>query len=299
MSIGRVFISHSSKDKAFVDRLVSDLVSHSIPVWFDKLDLPVGASVPGSINEGIAQSRYFLIVLSPAAIESTWVREELNASLMKQVSLGGTFILPVLLQDCAVPPLLAHRRYADFRSDYIEGLQTLLEVWGKDSNACTSVGCAEVVPWPVPDQPGQDFVYLYSERFDKFFRVACSLTWTADRMLKYLITSRSLPYGLEQSDLGMRWSFSYGLVLDKTTISLSTTLEAAGVTLGSVLRLHINATYEDIFVKELNGMWGGPTRYNTTMRMIREEELRAAIASRGNLTKERLRELSNKCFSHV
>lgn len=299
MSIGKVFISHSSKDKAFVDRLVSDLASHSIPVWFDKLDLPVGASVPGSINEGIAQSRYFLIVLSPAAVESTWVREELNASLMKQVTLGGTFILPVLFQDCAVPPLLAHRRYADFRSDYTEGLQALLAVWGKDSEACTSVGRTEVIPWPDPDQPGEDFVYLHSERFDKFFRVACSLAWTADRMLDYLIASRSLPYRVEQPDLGMRWSFSYKLVLDKTAISLSSTLEAAGATLGSVLRLLINGTYEDVFEKELKSMWDGSKMYEVMGAMRREQELKAAIASRGTLTRERLRELSNKCFSHV
>jgi len=117
MKPGKVFISRSSQDKDFVERLVEDLATRSIPVWYDKLDLRVGDSVPGSINTGLADAKHFLIVLSPAALDSAWVREELNAGLMKQVSLGGTFVVPVLYKDCPIPPLLAHRRFADFRSD--------------------------------------------------------------------------------------------------------------------------------------------------------------------------------------
>jgi hypothetical protein len=35
-NIGKGFISHSSADKLFVDKLVSDLAKHSISVWSDK-----------------------------------------------------------------------------------------------------------------------------------------------------------------------------------------------------------------------------------------------------------------------
>src|SRR5262249_20060722 len=151
----------------------------------------------------IAKSRYLLIVLSPAALKSAWVREELNAGLMKQISLGGTFVIPVVYKDCEVPPLLAHRRYADFRTDYAEGLSDLLSVWRNDAQACQAAGRSEVVPWPDPDQSDAEFVYLHSMRFDKFFRVGCSLSWTAHKMLHYLIDSRSLPYHVEQPELGM------------------------------------------------------------------------------------------------
>ncbi|MGQ0593267.1 MAG: toll/interleukin-1 receptor domain-containing protein [Gammaproteobacteria bacterium] len=60
--IGKVFVSHSSVDKPFVDRLVADLAAREIPVWYDKLDMRVGDSVTGSINEGLARAKYFLIV---------------------------------------------------------------------------------------------------------------------------------------------------------------------------------------------------------------------------------------------
>jgi hypothetical protein len=101
--IGKVFVSHASADKPFVDQLVADLAARSIPVWYDKLDLRVGESVPGAINAGLSDSKYFAIVLSKASVASSWVREELNAALMTQVAKGGTFILPLLLQDCAIP----------------------------------------------------------------------------------------------------------------------------------------------------------------------------------------------------
>jgi len=47
-----------------VDRLVSDLAAHAIPVWYDKLDVRLGDSIPGKINSGISEAKYFLIVLS-------------------------------------------------------------------------------------------------------------------------------------------------------------------------------------------------------------------------------------------
>jgi hypothetical protein len=72
-------------------------------------------------------------VLSPAAVRSSWVREELNAALMRQVASAGTFLLPVLVEDCDVPPLLAHRRFADFRRDYDAGLAELLELFERDA----------------------------------------------------------------------------------------------------------------------------------------------------------------------
>lgn len=131
----KVFISHASKDKKFVDRLVSDLAARGVPVWYDKLDVRLGDSIPGKINSEISEAKYFLIVLSPAAAKSKWVQEELNAALMRQVASAGTFLLPVLIEDCDVPPLLGHRRFADFREDYEAGLEELSEVFGRDTRA--------------------------------------------------------------------------------------------------------------------------------------------------------------------
>lgn len=297
---GKIFISHASADKPFVDKLVSDLAARSIPVWYDKLDLRIGESVPGSINEGLSGSKYFGIILSKTSVESVWVREELNAALMKQVAQGGTFILPILIEDCNVPPLLAHRRHADFRLDYHLALQELLSVWGLDSSACTKVQKETVHPWPDIEMSDAEFVYLHSTRFDKFFRMSCSLDWTADRTIDYLTETLDLPWNIEVQNVGMKWSFSYGLRFDEKAISLDVTLRDAGVKNGSVIQISISGLYEDLYEKELKEAFDGEKLYMITAEMLRRRSwLEEQVASRRSLTQARLKEIADSCFRHV
>lgn len=297
--IGKVFISHASSDKFFVDRLVTDLASREIPVWYDKFDLRVGDSVTGGINEGLAQAKYFLIVLSKLSVQSRWVKEELNAALMQQVAQGGTFVLPVLLEDCEAPPLLKHRRYADFRSNYDHGLSELLGVWGKDREATLVADNKPLYPWPDVAASHPDFVYLYSTRFDKFFRMDCDLSDTANRTIDYIVDTLKLPWNQDVPQLGMKWAFSYKLIFNEKGIGLSKSLREAGVSPGSVLTMGINGTYEDVWEKELKEMWDGTKMYEITSAMRHEAQLKENICNRGSLTSARLRELSNACFSHV
>lgn len=295
----KVFISHSSHDKLFVDRLVTDLAKNGIPVWYDKLDLRIGESIPGKINDGLAGAKYFLIVLSPHSVTSVWVREELNSALMVQVAAGGTFIIPVLLADCEIPPLLSHRRFADFRKDYDGALSELLSLWNRDHSISTQMENKALYPWPDIETSDAEHVYLHSSRFDKFFRMNCCLSWTANHTIDYIASTLRLPWNKELPELGMRWSFSYGLVYNDKSITLSTSLQAAGVTTGDVLRINISGTYEDLYEKELSSMWDGSKMYESGGMISRQAKLQQRIRDRGPLTRIRLREVSNSCFRHV
>ena len=298
--IGKVFISHASNDKPFVDRLAADLAANSIPIWYDKLDLRIGDSIPGNINSGLSSSKYFGIVLSKAAVASVWVREELNAALMRQVSNGGTFILPMLLEECELPPLLAHRKFVDFRGDYTSALNELLSLWGLDAKACDQVKKDSVYPWPDIDMSDDEFVYIHSTRFDKFFRMSCSLDWTANRTIDYLADTLQLPWNIEVQSVGMKWSFSYGLRLDGKSISLNETLREAGVELGSVMGINISGRYEDLYEKELKEAFSGDKMYLITDAMLRRQAwLKKQIADRRLLTSAKLKEIADACFSHV
>lgn len=302
MHIGRVFVSHSSDDNPFVDRLVADLANRGISVWYDKLDLRVGDSVPGRINEGLSSAKYFLIVFSPAALQSNWVREEFNAASARQIALGGTFLVPVLYKDCDLPPLIAHRRYADFRTDYGAGLDGLLSLWGKDVSACNEVKSDRLYPWPDVEASDHEFIYLHSTRLDKFFRMSCSLTWTADRTIDCLVETLPLPWSKDLPELGMRWSFNYGLVFADETITLSKELRQAGVTVGSVVKIRINGTYEDLYEKEREDMrpkWYMMTAQMASELMERENAMAEGLRRRGQLTSARLKEIADSCFKHV
>jgi hypothetical protein len=298
-SSGKIFISHASKDKYFVDRLVSDLAAHAIPVWYDKLDVRLGDSIPGKINSGISEAKYFLIVLSPAAVESKWVQEELNAALMRQVASAGTFRIPVLVDDCDVPPLLNHRRFADFRGDYEAGLEELLELFGRDAKAAELAGKNLVHPWPDLEVSDREFIYLHSTRFDKFFRMNCDLEWTANRTIDYIVSTLSLPLRREFPELGMRWSFRYKLVYGEHSVPPRGTLKDAGIVVGSTVKIGINGRYEDLYENEIRHMWEPDKVYDMMSIMMREMELKRKIEERRPLTQERLRQIANSCFAHV
>ncbi|WXG43954.1 MAG: toll/interleukin-1 receptor domain-containing protein [Promethearchaeati archaeon SRVP18_Atabeyarchaeia-1] len=121
-----VFICYSHRDSIFVDRLVEDLERANIKIWIDKWEIRVGDSLLDKINEGIEKNDYFITVLSKASVRSNWVRKELNAALMKELQMKSVVVLPVLLQKCKIPPLIADKEYADFRQGYNVGLKELL-----------------------------------------------------------------------------------------------------------------------------------------------------------------------------
>lgn len=70
MLVSKVFLSHSSADKAFVDRLASDLERVNVGVWYDKWEIRVGDLLIEKIEQGIKSNDYLAIVLSPSSVAS-------------------------------------------------------------------------------------------------------------------------------------------------------------------------------------------------------------------------------------
>ena len=76
-----IFISYSRRDQEFVTRLASDLNAQVAGVWFDHSDIQIGETWHDEIMEGIRDCKAFILVLSPDAAESRYVREEVNKAL--------------------------------------------------------------------------------------------------------------------------------------------------------------------------------------------------------------------------
>jgi len=90
-----VFISHASEDKAsFVAPLASALKARGVNVWFDTFTLSVGDGLRGSIDQGLARSRFGIVVLSEAYFSKRWPKLELDG-LVARESEGQKVILPV------------------------------------------------------------------------------------------------------------------------------------------------------------------------------------------------------------
>lgn len=133
----RVFMSHSSVDKPFVERLATDLRRESIDAWLDKWEIMPGERIPSKIEEGLNNADAFILVLSPQSVNSQWVSYEKDAWLAVQVDdemrakqEGGSSqhrLIPVLYQDCEKPLFLKPMLHVSITdSNYEEGFQTLL-----------------------------------------------------------------------------------------------------------------------------------------------------------------------------
>jgi TIR domain len=90
-----LFISHASEDKDDVARPLAEvLVRHGYSVWYDEFTLVVGDSLRRSIDRGIAQSKYGLVILSPYFFQKEWPQLELDGLFSTEAATGKA-ILPV------------------------------------------------------------------------------------------------------------------------------------------------------------------------------------------------------------
>jgi hypothetical protein len=76
-----IFISYSRRDQEFVTRLASDLNDHVAGVWFDQSAIQAGENWHEEILQGIHECKAFVLVLSPDAMQSKYVREEVDTAL--------------------------------------------------------------------------------------------------------------------------------------------------------------------------------------------------------------------------
>jgi len=90
-----VFISHASEDKATLVRpLAKALTDLGFDVWFDETSLKLGDSLRAKIDQGLASSRYGVVVLSESFFSNNWPAYELNGLVAKEMN-GGNSILPI------------------------------------------------------------------------------------------------------------------------------------------------------------------------------------------------------------
>jgi hypothetical protein len=127
------FLSHSSQDKAFIRQLATDLSADGIGVWLDEQRIKVGESIPERISQGLAESDYFLLAVSRKSVESEWVKKELNGALVNEVQRRAVHILPLKLDDTAMPAPIADKKYADFSNSYKSGLKDLIAAMKGDA----------------------------------------------------------------------------------------------------------------------------------------------------------------------
>jgi hypothetical protein len=90
-----VFISHASEDKDSVARPLKEaLEKEGVRVWFDESELKIGDQLHKSIDKGIANSGYGIVILSENFFKKDWPQRELEGLVAKEIG-GRKVILPI------------------------------------------------------------------------------------------------------------------------------------------------------------------------------------------------------------
>jgi hypothetical protein len=175
----KIFISHSSKDKDFVDKLIAELEHLKLDFWYDKWEIKTGDSILDKLSDGLSKADGVLIVLSENSIKSNWVKEELKIALNKRISNEKIKILPIRIDNCDIPIFLSDTRYADFSLDYDTGLSDLIRSLlpttnflnnqlEKLSNQISLLLDSEILLWESLISPTKESVQI-SHDFEKEF----------------------------------------------------------------------------------------------------------------------------------
>jgi len=89
------FISHASEDKASLVRSLAKALDRlGFAVWYDEFELKVGDSLKESIDKGLLNSNYGIVVLSKAFFSKKWPQYEINGLTSREIE-GQKVILPV------------------------------------------------------------------------------------------------------------------------------------------------------------------------------------------------------------
>lgn len=114
------FISYSHKDAEIAKKIRDYLQNYgtsggSMNVFLDEAAIGPGESIVDKINKALSSARFFLLLLSSASIDAEWPTAERDAALLRDPSGRAGRIIPIIVGDCNIPPLLRIRKWIDLR----------------------------------------------------------------------------------------------------------------------------------------------------------------------------------------
>jgi formylglycine-generating enzyme len=121
----QVFLSHAHQDTQVAQKLAHDLEAHGYDIWLAPDSIRPGEKWVEAINRGLEESGLFVLLLSPAAVASRWVKMETNAAIEFEHE-GEMQIFPLLLKPSRLPPLWKAFHHISLRGGYEQALAALL-----------------------------------------------------------------------------------------------------------------------------------------------------------------------------
>ncbi len=131
------FISYSSRDQAFAERLHADLQAKGVRCWFAPEEMKIGDKIWDRLDQSIRLHDKLLVILSEHSIGSAWVEDEVMTAFEEERKRHKIVLFPVRLDDAVMESkeawagLVRQRHIGDFRGwkehdAYREGFERLM-----------------------------------------------------------------------------------------------------------------------------------------------------------------------------
>ncbi len=129
-ALPQVFIAYGKEDEERAWRLSEDLNRAGFNPWMDVRKLLAGQNWPRAIEAAIESSDFFVACFSANSVRKKGgFQSELRYALdcARQVPLDEIYIVPVRLDECAVPRTIQHElQYIDLFPDWDGGMERML-----------------------------------------------------------------------------------------------------------------------------------------------------------------------------
>lgn len=96
------FISYSSRDNKFAQRLYADLREEHVQCWFAPEHLQIGDKFRTRIDKEIRARDKLLLILSKNSVKSPWVEDEVEAAFEKERQQNRPVLFPIRLDDAVM-----------------------------------------------------------------------------------------------------------------------------------------------------------------------------------------------------
>ena len=116
------FLSYSREDSAFALKLAQDMRSAGLNIWMDQLNIQAGMHWDRRVEKALEDCECLLILLSPDAVSSSNVLDELAYALDEDKR-----VVPVLHRACKIPFRLRRIHHVDFTKKYKTALAELVQ----------------------------------------------------------------------------------------------------------------------------------------------------------------------------
>lgn len=123
----RVFLIYAGDDKAVAEKIIEKFRQSGSAVTMNDFELDSEASLEFALKDAIVPYDNLFVLLSPDAVNSTWMRNELCGEYGTELKLRAIAVIPIAIAECQIPHPLSHYQILEVKTDLENRIDRLIE----------------------------------------------------------------------------------------------------------------------------------------------------------------------------